>query len=192
MKPSPPRTPNALRWRSLRPDHQNPKDSSQPRPTSTGENKLRETIYHGWPRPDGQISVVIEYSKGNYRLLPHIVRHSPTGFNCGYDGNGPRDLALSLLTDATNGCATCSACDAAPPILGNSALPPRHSGTSGPTAVVNQRPSSCLYDCNAKLRQLPYLHYTEQIIAQLPQRQAWKLRRSDTLRWLSRLPHQTN
>jgi hypothetical protein len=34
------------------------------------------------------------------RDLPHVVRHSPTGFNWGYGGSGPADLALSLLTDA--------------------------------------------------------------------------------------------
>lgn len=30
--------------------------------------------------------------------LPHIVRHSPTGFEYGYGGSGPADLALSMLT----------------------------------------------------------------------------------------------
>lgn len=31
--------------------------------------------------------------------LPHIVRHSPDGFQWGYGGNGPADLALSILCD---------------------------------------------------------------------------------------------
>ena len=31
--------------------------------------------------------------------LPHIERHSPDGFNWGYCGSGPADLALSILTD---------------------------------------------------------------------------------------------
>ncbi|GAI26575.1 unnamed protein product [marine sediment metagenome] len=31
--------------------------------------------------------------------LPHIVRHSPDGFNWGYSGSGPADTALSILTD---------------------------------------------------------------------------------------------
>ena len=33
------------------------------------------------------------------RPLPHIVRHSPTGFEWGYGGSGPADLALSILAD---------------------------------------------------------------------------------------------
>jgi hypothetical protein len=33
-----------------------------------------------------------------YPLL-HVVRHSPDGFNWGYRGSGPADLARSILTD---------------------------------------------------------------------------------------------
>ena len=33
-------------------------------------------------------------------LLRHFVRHSPTGFEWGYGGSGPADLARSLLIDA--------------------------------------------------------------------------------------------
>ncbi len=32
------------------------------------------------------------------QYLRHIKRHSPTGFNYGYMGSGPADLALSILT----------------------------------------------------------------------------------------------
>jgi len=31
--------------------------------------------------------------------LKHVVRHSPDGFQWGYGGSGPSDLALSILTD---------------------------------------------------------------------------------------------
>lgn len=33
----------------------------------------------------------------NNRPLRHRVRHSPTGFEFGYGGSGPADLALSIL-----------------------------------------------------------------------------------------------
>jgi hypothetical protein len=33
-----------------------------------------------------------------YRL-PHANLHSPTGFECGYGGSGPADLAASILAD---------------------------------------------------------------------------------------------
>lgn len=34
----------------------------------------------------------------NRTPLPHIVKHSPTGFEKGYGGSGPADLAFSILT----------------------------------------------------------------------------------------------
>jgi hypothetical protein len=39
------------------------------------------------------------YSGTRRRPLRHRVRHSPTGFECGYGGSGPADLALSILAD---------------------------------------------------------------------------------------------
>lgn len=33
------------------------------------------------------------------RALQHCVVHSPTGFETGYGGSGPADLALSILAD---------------------------------------------------------------------------------------------
>lgn len=33
-----------------------------------------------------------------YRL-PHLMRHSPDGFECGYGGSGPADLARSIVGD---------------------------------------------------------------------------------------------
>ncbi len=39
----------------------------------------------------------------NIRALRHIARHSPTGFEWGYEGSGPADLALAILTDSL-GC----------------------------------------------------------------------------------------
>ena len=43
--------------------------------------------------------VLVATSDGDYPLV-HIVRHSPDGFEWGYGGSGPADLALSILTDA--------------------------------------------------------------------------------------------
>ena len=32
-------------------------------------------------------------------VLPHLVKHSPTGFEYGYMGSGPSDLARSIVGD---------------------------------------------------------------------------------------------
>ena len=45
----------------------------------------------------GQVIMVDKQHEGY--PLPHIVRHSPDGFNWVYGGSGPADTALSILTD---------------------------------------------------------------------------------------------
>jgi len=52
-----------------------------------------------------QVLVGVGIVSGEHRgqemthALKHIVWHSPTGFQWGYGGSGPADLALSILTD---------------------------------------------------------------------------------------------
>lgn len=42
--------------------------------------------------------------------LPHIVKHSPTGFSWGYAGSGPSELARCLLIDHLGPGAVCPDC----------------------------------------------------------------------------------
>lgn len=51
-------------------------------------------IYRGFP----DRTVLVQDERGT-RPLHHHPRHSPTGFNWGYAGSGPADLARSLLWD---------------------------------------------------------------------------------------------
>ena len=44
--------------------------------------------------------VVVRIRDGLQEPLRHIVHHSPTGFEWGYGGSGPADLAYSILADA--------------------------------------------------------------------------------------------
>jgi len=58
---------------------------------------LRE---HVCCRPDGQqVDVYVLEADGSIRDLRHVVRHSPDGFEWGYAGSGPADLAFSILCD---------------------------------------------------------------------------------------------
>ncbi|MBA7472803.1 hypothetical protein ES707_08135 [subsurface metagenome] len=43
--------------------------------------------------------IILISDKGKSYYLKHMVRHSPDGFNWGYEGSGPADTALSILTD---------------------------------------------------------------------------------------------
>lgn len=65
---------------------------------------MNRKTYAGFKFPDGRKEVkVIAMLEGRplYEVpLKHIVRHSPTGFEWGYGGSGPADLALSILTNA--------------------------------------------------------------------------------------------
>jgi len=49
-------------------------------------------------RQAGVVHGKIHPANGRWRALPHRVRHSPTGFEYGYEGSGPADLALSILS----------------------------------------------------------------------------------------------
>jgi hypothetical protein len=59
------------------------------------------TRYHGWRDEKG--AHVAVYSGSGSRPLPlrlDLDNHSPTGFEWGYGGSGPAQLALALLADA--------------------------------------------------------------------------------------------
>jgi hypothetical protein len=59
----------------------------------------RGKVYRGL-RLSGR-GVLVQVEKPYERVLPlrHVVVHSPTGFEWGYGGSGPADLALSILAD---------------------------------------------------------------------------------------------
>jgi hypothetical protein len=154
-----------------RPEHQPPADLT----TDV------QAVYHGWPRPDGTTAVVIESPPGNYKPLPHQIRHSPTGFNCGYNGNGPRDLALSLLTDAL---FTFSSKDvlATPPADKHAQA---HDSISSNAAPINSTVAPATGRCDSRPPPLPYLRFAEQMVAQLPQDKEWTLSRQEITRWLT-------
>lgn len=61
-------------------------------------------FYHGERTPTGCEVEVIDsaHPKGGYALAPRhdLCEHSPTGYEWGYAGSGPAQLALALLADA--------------------------------------------------------------------------------------------
>lgn len=59
--------------------------------------------YHAL-RVEGALMVHRENTYGRLSVLPHrrdLRSHSTTGFECGYEGSGPAQLALALVADAT-------------------------------------------------------------------------------------------
>jgi hypothetical protein len=58
-------------------------------------------LYVGQRRADGSLEVLV-VEGDQERPLPlrlDLRRHSPTGFEAGYHGSGPAQLALALLVD---------------------------------------------------------------------------------------------
>ena len=56
-------------------------------------------IYMGVNTGPGPQDVVVFYADNSHQTHPlrHVVKHSPDGFQWGYGGSGPADLALSIL-----------------------------------------------------------------------------------------------
>lgn len=64
------------------------------------------TIYYGSrdPNAGGPVTVYVQEPGGKRRKLRarrDLWNHSPDGFQWGYGGSGPAQLALALLADAT-------------------------------------------------------------------------------------------
>lgn len=71
--------------------------------------------YLGSRYPDSRAYVgVIEDGTVTYEL-PHIEHHSPDGFEWGFSGSGPADLALAILAHVFN--LTSDTIDRIPPAL---------------------------------------------------------------------------
>jgi hypothetical protein len=147
-----------------------------------------DAVYHGWWKPNGQAAVIVEDQPSLYRPLPHFIRHSPAGMAWGFDGNGPRDLARSLLADTLGNCVFCTACTG--PVSGPNNTRPPWSGSDYAAISATGQPVICSNHCDAGLLPLPYLRFTDQIVAHLPPEIAWSLRRSDILHWLTNPPLQ--
>jgi hypothetical protein len=59
---------------------------------------MAATVYHGWRDQNGIAHVEADDRPLELRL--DLGDHSPTGFEWGYGGSGPAQLALALLADA--------------------------------------------------------------------------------------------
>lgn len=145
-------------------------------PTGPGQ-----VSYHGYPQRDRNLVIVVDpQSAPRGRPLHHYVRHSPAGLDWGYAGNGPRDLARSLLADALGDPAVCPACR-------DRTIGWPGTGTSADRAIVDTHPRlACPNRCDHGLLPLPYLQFTEQVVAtRLRYGKAWSLDRITILDWLS-------
>jgi hypothetical protein len=71
-------------------------------------------IYRGYRHPQGWVdqSTVCSIEEGDFKPLDpryDLRNHSPAGFEWGYGGSGPAQLALAILADATGDAAYANA-----------------------------------------------------------------------------------
>jgi hypothetical protein len=114
----------------------------------------------------GGPTVLVE-EDGATRPLPHHVRHSPDGFNWGYGGSGPSDLARSLLIDFFGQEADCPECE-----------------RSGQLEDEPGHMTSC-WECGGDGFKLPvgYQDFKFQVIAGLPSA-GWTLSEEKVAEWV--------
>lgn len=62
------------------------------------EQPRQPVLYRGARQGPGEVMVTVKRD-GTVYPLPHRVLHSPDGFEWGYGGSGPSDLARSILAD---------------------------------------------------------------------------------------------
>jgi hypothetical protein len=135
-------------------------------------------------RPGGGRFVYVETGGESVGLLPHRVKHSPTGMTWGYDGSGPADLARSLLIHALDTAARCVVCDGTNEVVHDSVTGtevPARNGVASPRFSAPMRCTAC--DGGWAVRSSTYRQFQLDVVARLPE-SGWTLGRADVLAWL--------
>lgn len=64
--------------------------------------KPDKTVYRGARGPEGETTVTVDNTPLTEHASLKVRNHSPTGFEWGYGGSGPSQLALGILLDFTS------------------------------------------------------------------------------------------
>ena len=67
--------------------------------------------YHGYRSAEDLAVVLVDHEDGSTTTLEHHRKHSPAGFEWGYLGSGPAELARCLVIDHMGTRAWCAACE---------------------------------------------------------------------------------
>jgi len=141
-----------------------------------------EVTYHGYSYEDGAKVIHVEDAHGaQIGVVPHLLKHSPSGMNWGYAGSGPSDTARSLFIAALGEGAVCTVCAGTRRVVyvsraeGLAAVPfdpDRH--------LWSRRGWRC--KCDDGYTMLPYLAFVDQFVSQWGRE--WMMTRVAVLMWL--------
>lgn len=145
---------------------------------------LEDRLYVG--HGDGRVTVHT-LAGDEIGPLQHHVRHSPTGFNWGYLGSGPADLARCLLIDALGDSGICGTCRGTNDVVYDVELARERPFDATADDATDESRGSCT-DCGGD-RVSPvvtalYQTFKRDVVARLPQRQGWRLGRSEVMAWV--------
>lgn len=150
--------PRSLSWVRSRMASRNPATEPEDEVEYVG---VREGL-HGLPKV--YVRAEVGRIDREVRELRHVVRHSPDGFEWGFGGSGPADLALSILADALGPASRCAACRGDREVDGTLCL---DCGGSGLSEALRET----------------YQGFKWDVVAGLPRR--FVLPRAEVRRWLS-------
>lgn len=120
--------------------------------------------------------------------LRHHVRHSPTGFEWGYGGSGPAELARCILIDVLGDAAKCPRCLGTDRICRECLEPSSIHGQQGEPRCAatgaEHRYGTC-FDCDGgyTIGAPGYQRFKAEVIAHLP-RDGFDLSEQDVRDWL--------
>lgn len=118
----------------------------------------------------GETRVYVVHDDGRRGRLEHrIFCHSAGGFDWGYGGSGPSELALNLLAHALGDESTCPRCKGTRRYRASRCFECAGVGVADPVWRAHQ-------------------DFKWAFIAGLPENR-WSLERSDVLEWWSRISH---
>lgn len=145
---------------------------------------MTATCYHGHRRPGGAVVLAHDYEAGERRPLPHIRRHSPAGFEWGYHGSGPAELARCLLIDALGDHARCPVCKGTRQLVWDNYsdewLPARDALAGDP-----ELRGPCGACDDGWIATLPYQQFKAQVVGSW-QGDTWRISRVEIIGWLMR------
>jgi hypothetical protein len=140
-----------------------------------------ELIYRGrrLAGAAGPAMVTVETPDGEtIGVLRHVVMKSPTGFNWGYNGSGPAELARCLLLAALDN-DRCLVCGGDRWVVYDVA---QHTERRYQPGVDPQELALTCGDCDGGYRRVPYQTFKEQYVCRWGDQ--WRVTRSELLGWL--------
>ena len=145
------------------------------------QHDMTEVVYHGYRSAAGSPVVAVETAAGKHLgVLMHVVQHSPSGLNWGYQGSGPCDTARSLLLAALGDDAVCMECRGSTRVVyvanGDKYRSEPFDPARHPWAKQGWR---C--PCSDGYKDVPYLDFVEVVAGW---GEEWRMTRSDIRAWL--------